>query len=133
MRRRKVESLRSRGVDPYPNDFVPECTTADVHGRFGPLDSERLAAIRDPVSVAGRILTRRDFGKASFFHLQDLPLSFFTEHASGTLTSRVIYDIAMIRRSVSKAGFSISAKRTDLSTSRARSRRTAGYLDLSLP
>jgi subfamily B ATP-binding cassette protein MsbA len=49
--------------------------------------------------VGNRIVT--DIREEVFFHLQDLPLSFFTEHASGTLTSRVIYDIAMIRRSVS--------------------------------
>ena len=49
--------------------------------------------------VGNRIVT--NIREEVFFHLQTLPLSFFTEHASGTLTARVIYDIAMIRRSVS--------------------------------
>ncbi|MEA1923618.1 MAG: lipid A export permease/ATP-binding protein MsbA [Pseudomonadota bacterium] len=36
-----------------------------------------------------------------YYHIQSLSLSFFTAIPSGVLTSRVIYDIAMIQRSVS--------------------------------
>ena len=36
-----------------------------------------------------------------YYHIQSLSLSFFTSIPSGVLTSRVIYDIAMIQRSVS--------------------------------
>lgn len=36
-----------------------------------------------------------------YYHIQSLSLSFFTSIPSGALTSRVIYDIAMIQRSVS--------------------------------
>jgi len=70
-RRRKLEALRARGVEPFPNDFVPQHTAAAVHFRFGSLDREQLTEARETLSVAGRIMTRRDFGKASFFHLQD--------------------------------------------------------------
>jgi lysyl-tRNA synthetase, class II len=70
-RRRKLEALRACGVNPYPNDFVPEHTTAEVRDRFSSLSREQLAGMQDSFSLAGRILTRRDFGRASFFHLQD--------------------------------------------------------------
>jgi len=70
-RRRKLEALRARGGNPYPNDFVPGCTTGEVHRRFGSLDREQIAQAQQVLSVAGRISTRRDFGRASFFHLQD--------------------------------------------------------------
>ncbi len=70
-RRRKLEELRERGVEPYPNDFRPEHTSADVEARFGASDAEALEAGHETVSVAGRVVGLRRFGKASFAHLQD--------------------------------------------------------------
>ena len=70
-RRRKLEELRQRGVNPYPNDFRPADTAATVVERFGALSREDLDARTDTVSVAGRIVAMRDFGKASFLHLHD--------------------------------------------------------------
>jgi lysyl-tRNA synthetase class 2 len=70
-RRRKLEELRQRGVNPYPNDFRPADTAAAVVARFGALSREDLAARTDTVSVAGRVVAMRDFGKASFLHLLD--------------------------------------------------------------
>jgi lysyl-tRNA synthetase class 2 len=70
-RRRKLEELRSRGVNPFPNDFRPADTAAGVQQRYGAQSREQLENCSDPVSVAGRIVAMRDFGKASFLHLQD--------------------------------------------------------------
>ncbi len=49
--------------------------------------------------VGNRIVT--DIREEVFNHLQSLSLSFFTSTPSGALTSRIIYDIGMIQRSVS--------------------------------
>ncbi len=49
--------------------------------------------------VGNRIVT--DIREEVYYHLQNLSLAFFTSIPSGALTSRVIYDIAMIKRSVS--------------------------------
>jgi lysyl-tRNA synthetase class 2 len=70
VRRRKLGALRDRGVNPYPNDFRPDRTASEVHAGFGVQDDEALAAAPS-VAVAGRILARRDFGKAGFLQLQD--------------------------------------------------------------
>jgi lysyl-tRNA synthetase class 2 len=70
VRRRKLQALRGRAVDPYPNDFRPDHTTAEVHARFGTLAEADLAAAPS-VAVAGRIMALRDFGKAGFLQLQD--------------------------------------------------------------
>jgi lysyl-tRNA synthetase class 2 len=70
-RRRKLAAVRARGIDPFANDFKPTDTAAQVHERFGPFDREHLERSRDKARVAGRIVARRDFGKASFLHLQD--------------------------------------------------------------
>lgn len=70
-RRRKLEELRSSGINPFPNDFRPTHVAAGVHETFGPLTEEDLGSRTDEVTLAGRILTMRDFGKACFLHLQD--------------------------------------------------------------
>ncbi|HJQ82427.1 MAG TPA: lysine--tRNA ligase [Candidatus Binatia bacterium] len=70
VRRKKLQALRERGVDPYPNDFRPDHTTAEVHARYG-ADEAALAAAPGDVSIAGRVMALRDFGKAGFLHVQD--------------------------------------------------------------
>jgi len=70
-RRRKLEDLRQRGVNPYPNDFRPTATAAEIHARFGSKWREELEGGDYSVGTAGRIVGLRSFGKASFIHLQD--------------------------------------------------------------
>ncbi|MEI6207740.1 MAG: lysine--tRNA ligase [Desulfuromonadales bacterium] len=68
-RRRKVDALWEAGVNPYPNDFKPQHTSADILAAYG--NVEQIDATEDTISVAGRILARRSFGKAAFIQLQD--------------------------------------------------------------
>ena len=68
-RRRKVDTLWEAGINPYPNDFRPKHTSADVIAAYG--DKEQIDAVHDVFVVAGRILARRSFGKAAFIQLQD--------------------------------------------------------------
>ena len=68
-RRRKVDTLWEAGINPYPNDFRPRHTSADVIHAYG--DKEHVEAANDIFVVAGRILARRSFGKAAFIKLQD--------------------------------------------------------------
>ena len=67
----KLEGLRQRGVNPYPNDFAVKDTAKEVIGRCGGLDKDGLEARNETVRLAGRIMAFRDFGKASFLHIQD--------------------------------------------------------------
>ncbi|MSN26425.1 MAG: lysine--tRNA ligase [Geobacter sp.] len=68
-RRRKVDALWEAGINPYPNDFKPMHTSADVVEAYG--DKDQIGATDDIFKVAGRILARRSFGKAAFVQLQD--------------------------------------------------------------
>ncbi len=70
-RRQKLVALRESGVEPYPNDFRPQHTTAEVAGRFASTDAADLESVSEEFLLAGRVISRRDFGKASFFHLLD--------------------------------------------------------------
>jgi lysyl-tRNA synthetase class 2 len=71
VRKEKEEALRALGVETYPQDRGPYTTTSDVEERFGNIGHDELEKIEDVVSVAGRIMAFRDFGKSSFLHIQD--------------------------------------------------------------
>jgi len=68
-RRRKVDALWGAGINPYPNNFRPEHTSADLSAAFGTVQEipEKAAVF----VVAGRMIARRSFGKAAFIQLQD--------------------------------------------------------------
>ncbi len=70
-RREKLNAMRKAG-NAYPNDFRRDHLAACVHGEFEKLDNEQLEAKPIHVKMAGRIMTRRQMGKASFIHIQDM-------------------------------------------------------------
>ena len=69
-RRAKLAELRARG-QAYPNDFRPDARAGDLHARFAGTSAEALEREPVTVAVAGRMMTRRVMGKASFAHLRD--------------------------------------------------------------
>ena len=71
VRRQKLARLREAGHKTYPNDFRPNHTTAEVISKFNECREEDLPSAVNDLSLAGRIIGIRKFGKASFFHLQD--------------------------------------------------------------
>ncbi len=66
-----LRRLREAGIDPYPNDFTPSHTSAEVHGRFPEGEPSGGAESSETYAVAGRVVARRTFGKAAFVTLQD--------------------------------------------------------------
>lgn len=68
-RLQKLAVLRQAGVDPYPTGFRPSAKALELHDQFAGLDAE--AATGQQVSVAGRLMAKRDLGKLSFAALQD--------------------------------------------------------------
>ncbi len=70
VRRRKLAAMRAQG-EAYPNTWRNSIALAEVHERFGGLDSEQLEAESIQVRVAGRIMAHRVMGKTSFIRIQD--------------------------------------------------------------
>lgn len=64
-RREELDKLKQLGINPYPHGFERTATSKDVQ------DSFQDDAPEQTVSVAGRILSLRRMGKASFCHIQD--------------------------------------------------------------
>ena len=70
LRREKLAALRAAG-NAYPNDFRRDALAADLHAEFAGRETQ-LAATPKRVKVAGRMMSQRLMGKASFAHIQDM-------------------------------------------------------------
>lgn len=70
-RRAKLEALRQEG-QAYPNDFKREHLAQALHDGFDSFEKEALESKKESVVIAGRMMTRRVMGKASFFNVQDM-------------------------------------------------------------
>ena len=69
-RRRKLEELRGAGIDPFGHRFEAKDLAQELIGHYGEVREEDLPQ-EGLVSLAGRIVSLRRHGKASFAHLQD--------------------------------------------------------------
>ena len=63
-RLQKLEKLRESGIDPFPHNFKTSNYSSEIKNNFKIYDNK-------DVVVAGRIMTVRKMGKASFFHIED--------------------------------------------------------------
>ncbi|RLJ16200.1 lysine--tRNA ligase [bacterium endosymbiont of Escarpia laminata] len=70
-RRDKLNQLRETG-NAFPNDFRRDCMNGELHAEYDEKPNEELEALGLRVSIAGRMMSRRVMGKASFAHLQDM-------------------------------------------------------------
>ena len=64
IRRAKLDTLREMEVNPYPYAFERTNLSDEITGNFEEFEEKK-------VSIAGRIMSIRIMGKASFFHIQD--------------------------------------------------------------
>jgi lysyl-tRNA synthetase, class II len=68
-RRAKVAELREAGVEPYPVGFSPTHTVAEVRAAYP--DLEPGTETGDRVTVAGRVVAKREMGKLRFLVLRE--------------------------------------------------------------
>ena len=67
VRRNNLNELRALGIDPYPADEYPtDAFSTDIKAEYDDAAEEKRQ-----VCIAGRIMSRRIMGKASFLELQD--------------------------------------------------------------
>ena len=79
IRRQSLDKLREMGINPYPADeYVVTSWSTDIKEMFERLEPALREAVEaggtpeyPEVSIAGRMMSRRIMGKASFIELQD--------------------------------------------------------------
>lgn len=65
VRREKLSEMRSKGLEPYGGRFERTHSARFIVDNY-------LALENKPVTIAGRIMSKRGMGKASFAHIQDV-------------------------------------------------------------
>jgi len=65
-RREELEALHTMGINPYPYDYPRDAYSKEILASFTDDAPQRI------VHVAGRIMSLRKMGKASFCHIQDM-------------------------------------------------------------
>lgn len=70
-RRQQLQELRQAGKA-FKNDFKRDSLAADLLEKYGEQSKEELEQLSVKVAVAGRMMSRRIMGKASFAHMQDM-------------------------------------------------------------
>jgi lysyl-tRNA synthetase, class II len=73
-RRSKLNAIREQGIA-FPNDFRRGHYAGDLQEEFADKDlwtAEALAATERSIQIAGRMVLKRDMGKASFATIQDM-------------------------------------------------------------
>ena len=79
IRRQSLQTMRDMGINPYPADeYVVTGYSTDIKSSFVDIDPETDNTAVDadwytgkPVRIAGRLMSRRIMGKASFVEIQD--------------------------------------------------------------
>jgi lysyl-tRNA synthetase, class II len=66
----KLDELSREGIDPFPSTFPVSHPLGELTATYAPADAATLATA-PAVAVAGRIVSLRGHGKASFAHIQD--------------------------------------------------------------
>ncbi|MDD5021853.1 MAG: lysine--tRNA ligase [Endomicrobiaceae bacterium] len=68
-RKEKADKMKAQGIDPYPAKIKVEHKIEQVKEKFNFLQKEEFG--QESVTIAGRMMSRRDMGKASFFDIED--------------------------------------------------------------
>ena len=70
LRRNKLKEIEALGQEAYPRKFAATHTIPQILSTYSDRTTEQLEAERIQVAVAGRVMSIRGQGKASFAHLQ---------------------------------------------------------------
>lgn len=67
----KLEAILKEGINPYPNDFKVTHCAQDILSAYSEKSGDELEAEKVRVSLAGRAMFIRSFGKAAFVKIKD--------------------------------------------------------------
>ncbi|MFA7376549.1 MAG: lysine--tRNA ligase [Acholeplasmataceae bacterium] len=71
IRREKLKELKEKGVDPFGQKFTRTHTTIQIRDTYEAYNHDQLEEMKQEVTIAGRIMRKRDQGKAGFISIQD--------------------------------------------------------------
>ncbi len=111
-RLRKLDDLKQLGINPYPARAARTHTAAEVHAGFAELEGRT-------VTVAGRIVSIRKFGRIAFIVIKDASgeeLQLFWRHQEGNEADRANSELLLADITLLDAGDFIEASGTVIKT-----------------
>ncbi len=72
-KKEKLKKIVQRGINPFPNDFVPNISSTELKNIYGEKNHDFFEANTElpKYRLAGRLMSLRSFGKSTFCHLKD--------------------------------------------------------------
>jgi lysyl-tRNA synthetase class 2 len=115
-KRRKLHDLKTLGLNPFPHNYKPTHKVAGVLADHSHIEVGQ--ALNDvKVKMAGRLMTRRDMGKAAFFNFQDQSgsLQAYIRLEELAANDRKFFELADIGDWIGIEGFVFKTKKGELS------------------
>ncbi|MBQ7890732.1 MAG: lysine--tRNA ligase [Erysipelotrichaceae bacterium] len=72
VRREKMKDLEAKGIEPFGRRYDRTHKSGEIKALYEEKTKEELAELNVNVKIAGRIMTKREMGKAGFMHIQDI-------------------------------------------------------------
>jgi len=115
-KRRKLHALKEKGLNPFPHNFKPTHSVAALKDKYDSLGTGESKS-EDQVVAAGRVMTRRDMGKAAFFNFQDQSgtLQGYVKLEELGAEDRTFFEFLDIGDFVGLSGFMFRTKKGELS------------------
>jgi len=67
----KLNQLIEQGINPFANNFKPKDIISEIVNKYNEHSKDELVELNKKFVIAGRITSKRDFGKSIFFHIKD--------------------------------------------------------------
>lgn len=114
-KRRKLHDLREKGLNPFPHNFKPTHKAGPVAEANAGLQAGEQTSV--DVVMAGRLMTRRDMGKAAFFNFQDQTgsLQGYVRLEELSEKDRQFFELADLGDWVGLTGFIFKTKKGEVS------------------
>ena len=115
-KRRKLHELKEQGLNPFPHNFKPTHKVAMIVREHHSIETgQSLPGVK--VKMGGRLMTRRDMGKAAFFNFQDQTGSMqaYVRLEELPQNDRKFFDLVDIGDWIGIEGFVFKTKKGELS------------------
>ncbi|MEK6628284.1 MAG: lysine--tRNA ligase [Bdellovibrionota bacterium] len=115
-KRKKLNMLREKGINPYPYAFNKTAHIVQLIAEFSNINSGEKKT-ESVFRIAGRLMTKREMGKASFFNVQDETGTFqcYVKVEELTETDRTAFDLIDLGDIVGLEGYIFKSQKGELS------------------
>jgi len=115
-KRKKLTALRQKGINPYPYSFDKTAHIAQIIADFSDINSGEKKT-ESIFKIAGRLMTKREMGKASFFNVQDetATLQCYVKVEELAETDRISFDLIDLGDIIGLEGYVFKSQKGELS------------------